>query len=203
VIGAVSGGEVTYVARALAPGLLVLAMIYALGAVSGAHINPAVMLAFAVRGVFPWWRVPGYLLGQFAGGILAAFVLRALFGLVKDLGATLPRYGSGTALVMEVILTCLLVTVILNVATPHRLVGHNAALAVGCTVALCHLFAGPISGPSMNPARSLGPALIAGNLRDVWIYFIGPVAGGLLAVAGVWVLHGAPNEDEIKAANNP
>jgi aquaporin Z len=162
VIADISGGEVSHAARIVAPGLLVMAMIYTLGSQSGAHFNPVVTLAFTLREDFPWKRVPGYWDVQLVGAILAALLLRMLFGLAGHLGATVPHHGTTEALVMEIVLTFLLITVILGTATNHRLTGPNAALAVGGTIALCGLFAGPISGASMNPARSLGPFLVSG-----------------------------------------
>jgi aquaporin Z len=173
-----------------------------LGDVSGAHVNPVVTLAFAIRDDFPWKRVPGYLASQFAGAIGAALLLRLLFGNVGHLGATRPdpSVGPVAALVMEIVLTCLLVTVILGSAHDTRLVGHNAALAVGATIALAGLFASPVSGSSMNPARSLGPALISGNVSSLWIYLAGPLLGALLATGIAWALHGPTSEDAKKAA---
>jgi aquaporin Z len=200
VIAAISHGEVSPAARVVAPGLLVLALIYAYGNVSGAHFNPAVTLAFAARGDFPWRRVPGYWLAQFAGALLAALFLRGLFGTVAHLGATLPHFGVTASLTMEIVLSCLLITVILGTSTRHRVVGPDAALGVGATIALCGLFAGPVSGASMNPARSLGPAAVSGALQDAWIYLVGPAAGSLLAVGIAWVLHGRPNPAEVEAA---
>jgi aquaporin Z len=200
VFAAISHGEVSPAAGAVAPALLVMALIYAFGDVSGAHFNPAVTLAFAARRDFPWRLVPGYWLAQFAGAALAALFLRGLFGLVADLGATLPHYGVAASLAMEFVLSCLLITVIVGTSTRHRVVGADAALAVGGTIALCGLFAGPVSGASMNPARSLGPAVVSGALRDAWIYVVGPMAGGLLAVGIAWLLHGHPNPAEVEAA---
>jgi aquaporin Z len=200
VVNAVSHGEVSAAARAVAPGLVVMAFIYTVGEVSGAHFNPAVTLAFAVRGVFPWRRVPAYWLAEFAGAISAAVLLRSLFGNVAELGVTRTHYGTGTGLMMEIVLTWLLVMVILGTACEKGLVGSNAALAVGATIALCGLFAAPISGASMNPARSLGPAIIAGATSGQWIYLVGPVAGALLAVGCTWVLHGFPSASEEEAA---
>jgi len=157
VIAALYPDKVSFAAQVVAPGLLVMVVIYSLGTISGAHVNPFVTLAFALRADFPWRRVWGYWIVQFAGAILAALLLRLLFGVVGHLGATLPKGGIWQALVMEMILTFFLVTVILATATNTQIVGHNAALAVGATIALDGLFAGPISGASMYPARSLGP----------------------------------------------
>ena len=189
VIGAVSG-QVALPAAVVAPALLVMAMIYAVGDLSGAHFNPAVTLAFAVRRDFPWRYVPGYWLAQLIGAILAALLLRALFGDVGALGATLPHHGLLTSWVMEIVLTAMLVTVILNTAVDHRLVGHNAALAVAGMISLTGLFAAPISGASMNPARSFGPALVGGHLDVYWIYLAGPVLGALVAVGIAVALRG-------------
>jgi len=199
VVNAVSHGQVGRPAAVVAPGAMVLAMIYTIGETSGAHLNPAVTLAFAVRGNFPWRRVPGYLIAQVAGAAAAAALLRALFGTAGGLGATVPGRGFGVsaALVIEAVLTFGLVTVILGTASGARNVGHNAAIAVGGYVALAGLWASPVSGASMNPARSLGPALLGGNTRGLWIYLAGPVVGALLAVALAWVLRGAPS----RAAN--
>lgn len=190
-------------AAVVAPGLLVMALIYSMGDVSGAHLNPVVTLAFAIRDDFSWRRVPGYIASQFIGAIGAALVLRLLFGNVGHLGASIPNAhtGWGAALVMEIILTCLLVTVILGTAHDTRLVGHNAALAVGGTIALAGLFASPVSGASMNPARSLGPALISGNLGDLWIYIVGPLIGAIIATGIAWALHGPTTEEAKKAAS--
>jgi aquaporin Z len=191
-VNAVSHGQVGRAAAVTAPGIMVLALIYTIGETSGAHLNPAVTVAFAARGHFPWWRVPGYLLAQLCGAVLAAGLLRALFGSAERSGGTFPGPGiaTGAALVMEIVLTLGLVTVILGTASGARNVGHNAAIAVGGYVALAGLWASPVSGASMNPARSLGPALVGGDLHVVWIYLAGPVAGGLIAVALAWALRG-------------
>lgn len=201
-ISAATGQQISQPAAVVAPGLVVMALIYTVGDVSGAHFNPVVTLAFAIRDDFPWRRVPGYMASQFVGGIVAAALLRALFGNVGQLGATLPNPHTGdfVALVMECVMTCLLVTVILGTAHDTRLVGHNAALAVGATIALDGLFASPVSGASMNPARSFGPALIGGNMGTVWIYFVGPLAGALLATLIARMLHGQTTEAAKKAA---
>ena len=177
-----------------------MAVIYSLGEISGAHINPAVTLAFTLRGGFSPARVPGYWAAQLSGASLAALVIYGIFGNVKSLGATVPHHGVGTSLVMEIILTFLLVSVIIGSATGHRLVGHNAGIAVGGTVALCGLFGDPISGASMNPARSIGPALIARDFQSLWIYLAGPVLGALVAVILAYILLGRSGRHEEKAA---
>jgi len=200
VIAAISNGEVSHDARAIAPGLLVMALIYAIGDVSGAHLNPAVTLAFALRRDFPWRKAPAYWIVQIAGALGAAWLLHTLFGPVVQLGANRPRHGVGVSLVMEILLSWLLITVIPGTATRNRLIGPNAAIAVGGTIALCGLFAAPISGASMNPARSLGPALVGGATGHLWIYLIGPVAGSVLAVIGTWIMHGGRKPKERDAA---
>jgi len=194
VIVAASGVSVGLPALVVAPALLVLAMIYSVGNLSGAHFNPAVTLAFTLRKDFPWRRVPGYWLAQLAGAVAAALLLRALFGPVGHLGATLPHHGELASLVMEIVLTFFLITVILATATNHKIVGHNAALAVD------GLFAAPISGASMNPARSFGPALVGGEMSTYWIYLVGPLCGALIAVAMAWLLRGGTSEYAMEAA---
>jgi aquaporin Z len=201
-ISAATGFHISQPAAVVAPALLIVALIYAMGDVSGAHFNPVVTLAFAIRDDFPWKRVPGYWACQFLGAVLAAGLLRLLFGDVGHLGATLPapNLNPFVAVVMEIVLTCLLVTVILGTAHATRLVGHNAALAVGATIALAGLFASPVSGASMNPVRSFGPALVGGTLGEVWIYFVGPLLGALLACAIAWALHGSTTDEARRAA---
>ena len=195
VVDAVSHGQVPLDAQVVAPGLMVMAIIYFMGMVSGAHLNPAVTLSFAARGNFPWSRVPGYVLAQLIGATTASLLLRALFGTVGHLGATLPGPGisSGKALVVETLLTLGLVSVILGTASGARNVGANAALAVGGYIALAGLWAAPISGASMNPARSFGPELLAGDWTSWWAYVAGPIAGGLFAVGVAWILRGPPS----------
>lgn len=190
------------VARSIAPGLLVMAFIYALGDASGAHYNPAVTIAFALKRLFPWSWAPWYWGAQLAGAVTAAVMLRVLLGDVAHVGATQPHVGVGPSLAIEVLLTWILVTVILGTADRSRLVGPDAAIAVGATVALCGLFARTLSGASMNPARSLGPALIGGGLGDVWIYIVGPILGATIAVAVTMVLHGTEPKDrkQVEAA---
>jgi aquaporin Z len=195
-----AGGQVSKEAQAVVPGLLVMAMIFSVGKVSGAHINPAVTLSFAVRGVFPWRRVPAYWGAQVFGAILAAGLLRLLFGSLVYFGTTEPHVGVAQAFAVEVMLSLFLIFVILATATQAKIIGPNAAIPVAATIALCGLFGKPISGPSMNPARSLGPAIVSGSLDHVWIYVLAPALGGLLAVLFVWLLHGPPKPDEVEAA---
>jgi aquaporin Z len=194
VVAAVSGGVVTLGMIVVAPGLMVMAIIYFMGTVSGAHLNPAVTLAFAVRRNFPWRRVPGYVVAQMVGGLAAAVFLRTLFGTAGALGATVPGsgIGSGTALAMEVVLTAGLVNTILGTASGARNIGANGAIAVGGYIALAGLWAAPISGASMNPVRSLAPDLLRGDLRTAWIYVAGPLLGALIGVAFERILKGKP-----------
>lgn len=203
VVESTSGGQIGHVAHYLAPGLLVTAMIWSISAVSGAHINPAVTFAFVVRGSFPIARAVGYWIAQLAASVCAALVLHAFFGAaiargVTEPGAGVTRLGAAT---WELLLTLLLVSIILGTSEEAAVVGKNAALAVGFTVALCGLFSSPVSGASMNPARSFGPALVAGRLSDVWIYFVGPLLGSLAAVGLAYIIHGRPTESERAAAH--
>lgn len=202
VVDAYSHGQVPLDAQVVAPGLMVMSVIYFMGTVSGAHLNPAVTLSFALRGNFPWRRVPGYVLAQLVGSTLAALFLRATFGDVGALGATLPGrgVGAGTALLLELVLTAGLVSVILGTASGARNIGANAALAVAGYIALAGLWAAPISGASMNPARSLGPALVGDHWQAWWAYLVGPLAGGVVAVGFAWILRGPPSRAADEAA---
>ncbi len=182
VIDVETDGGVGHVGVGLTFGLIVMVMIYAVGHVSGAHFNPAVTLAFAVGRHFPWRAVPRYWAAQLFGALLASGLLRILFGGTADLGATRPRGSAAQSLVLETVLTFFLMFVITAVATDTRAVGQAAAIAIGGTVGLEALFAGPISGASMNPARSLAPALVSWTWADQWLYVLGPLLG---AVAGV------------------
>src|SRR5215470_16388886 len=186
------GNAVPAAARVVAPDLMVLAIIMFMGAVSGAHLNPAVSIAFALRGDFPWRRVPRYLLAQFAGAVLATLLLWALIGRHGPAGLTLPGPGisAGTALLWEMVLTVGLVSTILGTASGAQQVGSIAALGVGSYIALAGLWGAPVSGASMNPARSLGPALVLGDWTAWWAYLVGPVVGGAIAVGFAFVLRG-------------
>jgi len=183
--GAIAVGVLDGAWIAVAFGLVVAVMIYTLGHVSGAHLNPAVSIGFALGRHFPWSRVGTYALAQTAGAIAGAALLRATLGPGADLGVTQPAGLDLQALAWEVVLTAVLVLVITAVATDTRAIGEAAALAIGGTVALGSLVGGPVSGASMNPARSLGPALVAGDLTALWIYLVGPVIGAVLA-AGMY-----------------
>jgi aquaporin Z len=197
VVNVVSLGEVGRVAAVIAPGLMVMAIILFMGAVSGAHLNPAVSVGFAARGDFPWKRVPGYVAAQLLGATVACAFLLLMFGKVGMLGATEPGPGISDlqASMMELVLTLGLVSTILGTASRAQNVGPLAALGVGGYIALAGLWGSPISGASMNPARSFGPDLVLLNFGHYWVYVLGPLAGALLAVAAAYVLRG-PGGDE-------
>jgi aquaporin Z len=183
---------------------MVMAIILFMGGVSGAHLNPAVSLAFAMRGDFPWRRVPGYIIVQLVGATLAALFLLAVFGNVGHLGATLPGpgYANWQALLMEIALTAGLVSVILGTASTAQNVGAIAALGVGGYIALAGLWAAPVSGVSMNPARSFGPALVGGDFSSYWVYVVGPLAGALIAVGFAYILRGPGGDPVARAAGS-
>ncbi len=197
----VGEGQISLAAAVVAPGLMVMAIILFMGAISGAHLNPAVSLAFALRGDFPWKRVPGYILVQLVAATLACLFLDAVFGNIQHLGATLPGsdYENWQAFLMEVVLTLGLVSVILGTASAAQNVGAIAALGVGGYIALAGLWAAPVSGTSMNPARSFGPALVSGDFTSYWVYVAGPLLGAVIAVAFAYVLRG-PGGDPISEA---
>ena len=172
-----SGGQVTHLGIGLTFGMIVATMIFATGHISGAHINPAVTLAFALSRHFPWRRVPFYMAAQMAGAVAAGLILMELLGDIAHMGATLPTGSDVQALGLEMVLTFFLMFVIMAVATDARAEGSLAAIAIGATVALESTFAGPISGASMNPARSLGPAIVGWTWTSQWLYVVGPVVG--------------------------
>ncbi len=197
-------GQISLAAAVVAPGLMVMAIILFMGAVSGAHLNPVVSLAFALRGDFPWKRLPGYVLVQLLGASIACLFLRAVFGNVEHLGATLPGpgYANWQALLMEVALTGTLVSVILGTASAAQNVGAIAALGVGGYIALAGLWSAPVSGTSMNPARSFGPALVSGDFSSYWVYVLGPAAGALIAVGSAFILRGAGGDSTSRRAGS-
>jgi aquaporin Z len=197
-------GQISLAAAVVAPGLMVMAIILFMGAVSGAHLNPAVSLAFALRGDFPWKRVPGYVVIQLLGATLACLFLDAVFGDIQHLGATLPGagYADWQALLMEVVLTATLVSVILGTASTAQNVGRVAALGVGGYVALAGLWSAPVSGTSMNPARSFGPALVSGDFSGYWVYVLGPIAGAVIAVGCAYILRGGGGDPMAYAAGS-
>lgn len=190
------GHSVTHVGIALTFGLIVLAMIYALGDVSGCHLNPAVTLGFWASRRFDIGRVLPYLAAQLVGAILASLVLRALFPKHVSLGATIPSGSALQSWVIEFILTWILMVVILGVSTGSKEKGVLAGVAVGSVIALEALFAGPVSGASMNPARSLAPAVVSIHLDQLWIYLTAPIAGALTGVLTSDILHGRESATE-------
>src|SRR6266513_4765970 len=192
VVNAVSNGQISRAAAVTAPGLMVLAIILFMGAISGAHLNPAVSIAFATRGNFPWLRVPGYTIAQLIGSTLAVLLLRATFGTVGMLGATEPGPGISDwqAVLVEFVLTAGLVSTILGTASKAQNLGPISAFGVGAYIILAGLWSSPISGASMNPARSFGPDLVLWNFSNYWVYVVGPIVGALLAVGIAYILRG-------------
>ena len=182
VINDFTGGTVTHVGVAITFGLIVMGMIYAFGDISGAHMNPAVTIGFAYAKKFPWKEVPAYVLAQLIGAFLASGILLYLFPESQTLGATLPGLSALKVFIFEIILSFFLMVVIINVSTGSKEIGVVAGIAIGSVVLLEAMFAGPITGASMNPARSIAPALVSGNIADLWIYIFAPIIGCLLAV---------------------
>ncbi len=181
-INEVTGGSVSHVGIAITWGLIVMAMIYAFGEISGAHFNPAVSIAFAYAKKFSWKEVPKYIIAQILGAILASVLLCFLFPTSETLGATIPTVDVWRAFVLELLLTFFLMVVIINVSTGSKEIGVIAGIAIGAVVLLEAMFAGPITNASMNPARSFAPALVSGNLTHLWLYMVAPIIGALLAV---------------------
>jgi aquaporin Z len=192
VVAAESHGAVSRAAAVSAPGLMVMAIILFMGAVSGAHLNPAVTVSFTLRGDFPWKRVPGYIVVQLVGAALACLFVREVIGHAGALGATLPgaHVADWKAMLIELLLTLGLVSTILGTASRAQNVGTLSAVAVGGYIVLAGLWSSPLSGASMNPARSFGPDLIRGDFAHFWVYLVGPLLGGVLAVGVAWILRG-------------
>ena len=180
-------------AAVAAPGMMVMAIILFMGKVSGAHLNPAVSIAFSLRGDFPWRRVPGYIVAQLIGATLAALFLHAVINVSASYGSNYPAsgYSASDAFLMEAVLTLGLVSVILGTASGAQNVGILGAIGVGAYIALAGLWGSPISGASMNPARTFGPNLVATDFKSYWVYVAGPLVGAVLAVGAAWVLRGA------------
>lgn len=179
-----SKGSVTFPGICIVWGLVVMVMVYSVGHISGAHFNPAVTLAFATCGRFPWKQVPAYITAQVLGSTLASVTLRLLFGAdPKHFFGTIPAGSDTQSLVLEFIISFYLMFVISGVATDNRAIGELAGMAVGATVLLNVLFAGPISGASMNPARTLGPAIVMSRYEGIWVYILGPIGG---TITGAW-----------------
>ena len=201
-VGQAFPGTIGRAAAVVAPALMVTAIILFMGKVSGAHLNPAVSVAFSLRRDFPWRRVPGYVLVQLAGAVLAAWFLQAVVGVSSAYGATYPAAGwpAGDAFLLEAVLTLGLVSVILGTASGAQNLGPIAAIGVGAYIALAGLWASPISGASMNPARSFGPAAVAADLRSYWVYVAGPLVGAVAAVGIAFVLRGGGGGRSASAA---
>lgn len=220
VVNEISGGSLGTLGIALCFGLVVTAMIYAVGDVSGAHLNPAVTIGFATAGRFPWSQTFSYFVAQFLGATVAAWVLRLTFAetdvgqvfqlfesgaeavsntaaisLPASLGLTLPAGSWEQTFVLEVVLTWLLMVVILRVAIAGKETGILAGVAIGSVIAMEAAMGGPISGASMNPARSFGPAVVSGNLSHLWVYFVAPILGAVLAVPVDWAISRKPNSE--------
>lgn len=198
-------GGLGTVGIAMAFGLVIAAMVYAAGHVSGAHFNPAVTIAFAATGHFPWQRVPSYIAAQAGGATSAAFLLRFLLGDVAALGATLPAgiIGPAALIIIEVLLTAMLMFVIASVATDGRATGTMAGVAIGAAVAMAAMSAGPLTGASMNPARSLGPALASAELSWMPFYIVGPLVGALLGGFAYEAVRRAGTPRGVRSAEAP
>ena len=175
-------GSITHVGIAITFGLIVMSMIYAFGEISGAHINPAVSIAFTVAGKFPLKKLPWYIISQIAGAVLASLTLKILFPANQLLGTTLPAGSEWQSFLLEFLLTFFLMLVIINVSTGSKEQGMFAGIAVGSVVCLEAMFAGSICGASMNPARSLGPAIVSRHFSSLWVYILAPVTGAIAAV---------------------
>jgi len=199
VVGAATHVAIGRAAAVSAPGLTVLAVILSMGAISGAHLNPVVSVAFAARGDFPWRRIPGYVLAQLLGGTLAVLFLLAVFGRVGSLGATVPghRISDIQAMLLELVLTAGLVSTILGTASRAQNLGPISAFGVAAYIILAGFWSGPASGASMNPARSFAPDLVLGDFSHLWVYLVGPLAGSLVAVAIARVLRGPGGHDPL------
>lgn len=197
VAGAVAGEPVSRTAAVTAPALMVMAVILFMGKVGGAHLNPVVSVAFALRREFPWRRVPGYVASQLTGGLLACLFLWAVLGRPGDFGATVPAPSVSDiqAMLIEAVLTLGLVSTILGTASSAQNVGALSALAVGGYIALAGLWASPVSGASMNPVRSLAPDLVRGDLGHLWVYLVGPLLGALVAVGCAIILRGRGGDE--------
>ncbi len=200
VIAALGESGVTPGARSAATGLMVMVLSFTMADVSGAHFNPAISLAFALRRVFPWRSVAAYWIAQIVGALVASLLLRALFGDLADLGTVHPAFGVARAFVFEFLLTLFRVVVTLGTATRHRVLGADAAIASGGVVALCGLFARPVSGAAANPARALAPAVVSGAMANQWLYVVAPLAGAVLATGVMAVVHHRRHAEEPQVA---
>jgi MIP family channel proteins len=187
-------GALGHVGVAITFGLVIMVMIYAVGHISGAHFNPAVTFAFCLSRHFPWPRALGYWSAQLLGALAAAAILRGSLGNIAHVGATLPSGSQGQSFFWELVMTFFLMFVIMAVATDTRAVGEAAAIAIGGTVGLDAMFGGPISGASMNPARSIGPAFVSGDLHALWLYIAAPLAGAALGALAYQFIRDEPTQ---------
>ncbi len=201
-MGTAVDGSVSRLAAVVAPGMMVMAVIMSMGKVSGAHLNPAVSLSFALRGDFPWKRVPGYIVTQLLGASVASYILQAVLGVSAKHGSTYPSggYGAWPAFWMELILTFGLVTVILGTASGAQNIGIIGSVGVGGYIALAGMWGSPISGASMNPARTFGPNMASLDFTAYWVYVAGPILGGILAVLIGYLLRGPGGGEDGSAA---
>ena len=195
------GVHLGYGVRTACTGIATMTVVYALGTISGAHNNPMVTLAFALRGDFPWSRVPGYLIAQFAGSVGAAVLVVAVLHPPADVLRTRLQAGPWPAFWLEIVLTAILVLVTIATANEARILGPQSAVATGGTTVFDRWIAFPISGGSMNPARTLGPAIVAGGTGTWWVFVLGPLIGMLVAVVLTWLVVGEPNRDEAQKAD--
>jgi MIP family channel proteins len=194
-------GQLGHIGVAITFGLVIMAMIYAVGHISGAHFNPAVTFAFSLSRHFPWPRAGLYWIAQLAGALTAAAILRGSLGNIAHIGVTLPSGSQGQSFLWELVMTFFLMFVIMAVATDTRAVGEAAAIAIGGTVGLDAMFGGPISGASMNPARSIGPAIISGDLHALWLYIVAPIVGASLAALTYQLIRDEPHQVEEPAGS--
>jgi aquaporin Z len=195
-------GKLSLAVEVIAPGMMVMAIIYFMGTVSGAHLNPAVTLAFALRRHFPWTRVPAYIIAQLIGATLACLFLRYVLGEVGDNGATIPgeQFSQLQAFLIEIAITTGLVNTILGTASGPRNIGTNGGIAVGAYIALAGMWSAAVSGTSMNPARSFAPDIVRGDFTNTWIYIAGPIIGACIAVCFEWILKGKPSKHATEEA---
>jgi aquaporin NIP len=193
-------GALGHVGVAITFGLVIMVMVYAVGHISGAHFNPAVSFAFALSRHFPWSRTFAYWGAQLAGALVAAAILRGSLGNIAHVGATLPSGSQGQSFLWELVMTFFLMFVIMAVATDTLAVGEAAAIAIGGTVGLDAMFGGPISGASMNPARSTGPAIVSGDLHALWLYIVAPILGASLAALTYQFIRDEPNRSTVSTS---
>ncbi|KAL5095901.1 hypothetical protein RYX36_000228 [Vicia faba] len=202
-MSAIDENKVSKLGASLAAGFIVTVMIYAIGHISGAHMNPAVSFAFATITHFPWKQVPFYVAAQLTGAISASYTLRALLEPSKQLGATSPSRSNIQALIIEIVTTFTMVFISTAVATDSKAIGELAGVAVGSAVCIASIVAGPISGGSMNPARTLGPAIASSSYKGIWVYMVGPITGALLGAWSYVVIQEKDHKQDIITLQSP